>query len=281
MRLVMTLLVRDEEDILEANLAFHRSQGVDHFIVTDNRSTDATPSILARWREQGIVTVIEERQDDYAQHAWVTRMARLAATGYGADWVINNDADEFWLSSCGTLKEALASLPDSARAASIERSNCPALEGPEPFWDRLVWRDTQSRNPLGGPLGPKVAHRGDPAIEIEQGNHFVRLRGVRVVPVGAPIDILHFPCRSWPQFERKIRLGGAAYARNTTLPSFIGKTWRDLYQRLLAGSLREDYDTQNPLGSEHAAQVASGRLVRDERLKRILDELMKDRAPRA
>lgn len=278
MILVMTLLVRDEEDILEANLAFHRSRGVDHFIVTDNLSTDRTPAILARWRDRGLVTIIEERQDDYAQHAWVTRMARTAASDYGADWVINNDADEFWWPACGSLKEALASLPASAHAAVVERTNLPALDGAGPFWERLVWRDTQSRNPTGGPLGPKVAHRGDRSIEVEQGNHFVRQRGLRLVPVPAPIEILHVPCRSWPQFERKIGLGGAAYARNTNLKPSIGKTWRDLHQRLLEGSLRREYDRQNPAGTEHAAQVASGRLVRDERLRGALGELMHDEA---
>ena len=42
----MALKVRDEEDVLEHNLRFHRAQGVDFFIVTDNASVDGTPAIL-------------------------------------------------------------------------------------------------------------------------------------------------------------------------------------------------------------------------------------------
>jgi len=266
MKLVMTLLVRDEEDILEANLAFHRSRGVDHFIVTDNLSVDATPAILRRWSERGLVTVIEEREDNYAQHAWVTRMARMAARDYGADWVINNDADEFWWPQCGDLKSALQALPTAAMAASVERANFPAVDGDGPFWDRLVWRDVRSVNPLGDALKPKVAHRSDPEIEVEQGNHAVRLGGARVDAQPAGIDILHFPCRSWRQFERKIRLGGAAYARNRTLSKWIGMTWREMHRRLIEGSLRQEYERQNPPAAERAQQIASGRLVRDVRL---------------
>ncbi len=54
MKLVMTLLVRNEEEILEANLDYHLAQGVSFVIVTDHGSTDATPEILegyeADWR---------------------------------------------------------------------------------------------------------------------------------------------------------------------------------------------------------------------------------------
>ena len=48
----MALKVRDEGDILEANLRFHHALGVDHFVVTDNGSTDETPEILAPLRRR-------------------------------------------------------------------------------------------------------------------------------------------------------------------------------------------------------------------------------------
>ena len=56
----MALKVRDEGDILEANLRFHHALGVDHFIVTDNGSTDETMDILGRYEKAGLVTVINE-----------------------------------------------------------------------------------------------------------------------------------------------------------------------------------------------------------------------------
>lgn len=39
-KITMTLLVRNEADILEDNIRFHHAMGVDSFIVMDNLSTD-------------------------------------------------------------------------------------------------------------------------------------------------------------------------------------------------------------------------------------------------
>ena len=49
MKLVMTLLVRNEADIVDAQIAFHLNAGVDFVIATDNRSNDGTTEILERY----------------------------------------------------------------------------------------------------------------------------------------------------------------------------------------------------------------------------------------
>ena len=91
--------------MLEHNLRFHHALGVDHFIVTDNGSTDETVDILARYAEAGLMTVIEAPNTDYREQGakWMTDMARLAATELEADWVVHTDADEFWWPIEGSL----------------------------------------------------------------------------------------------------------------------------------------------------------------------------------
>lgn len=42
MRVVLTLLVRDEADIIRSNVQYHLAQGIDHVIVADNGSLDGT-----------------------------------------------------------------------------------------------------------------------------------------------------------------------------------------------------------------------------------------------
>src|SRR5215831_10755549 len=96
MKVVMTLLVRDEADIVDAQIAFHLNAGVDLVIATDHSSADGTTEILERYERDGLLHLIHERDVEYREIEWRTRMARLAATDFGADWVINSDADEFW-----------------------------------------------------------------------------------------------------------------------------------------------------------------------------------------
>ena len=64
----MTLLVKNEAELLETNLRFHHAMGVDAFVVTDNGSTDATPDIIRRYVEKGwIVAHIVEPDTGYHQ----------------------------------------------------------------------------------------------------------------------------------------------------------------------------------------------------------------------
>ena len=78
MRIVLTLLVRDEADVIEANLRHHLALGVDHVVVTDHRSSDGTTEILRRFEADGRLTLVREESDELRQSDWVTRMARLA-----------------------------------------------------------------------------------------------------------------------------------------------------------------------------------------------------------
>ena len=115
----MTLLVRDEADVVDAQLAFHLSAGVDLVIATDNASTDGTTEILERYEREGAASGSSASGgDDMRQDVWVTRMARLAAVEYGADWVIHSDADEFWWPRGGSLKDVLAPCR-TATASSV------------------------------------------------------------------------------------------------------------------------------------------------------------------
>lgn len=270
----MTLLVRDEEDVVAEHLAYHLDRGVDHVIVTDNLSRDRTPEILARYEAGGRVTVLREERDTYDQAAWVTRMARIAATELDAAWVLHSDADEFWLSDDGApLPDAFARLR-WANVVFVPRDDLLAIRSDEPrFWRRMIYRQRTSRNALGRPLLPKVAHRASPRAVVAPGNHGVsRLGWQRTGDAG--LSILHLPLRSAEQYTNKIRVGGRAIANNPEAPAAFGVAMRRQYEELAATGRIAHVD-ENLVTVERAeALLAEGHVVRDTRLRDALDGIV-------
>ena len=272
MKIVMTLLVRDEQDIIESNIEYHLSKGVDFFIATDNLSVDKTADILQQYEKKGLLHYIYESSDNYSQYKWVTRMARMAILDYHADWVINNDADEFWWpDKHDTIKDYLKTIPDEILSLDVPRFNFPVIRGEknnsEAFYFTQNIRDCNSVNVRGHVLPSKCCHRGLAEIEVAQGNHYVSIHGKPIVSAKSKISIFHFPLRRYEQFKNKIRLGGAAYARNTELPTSIGHTWRDLYECYKKGTLTSEYQTLVPSETELKDGIASGRYVVDLRFQ--------------
>lgn len=273
----MTLLVRDEEDILRANIDFHLSQGVDFIIATDNLSVDGTADILKEYEARGKLHYIYEPNDDYSQYAWVTRMARLAYTKYGAKWVINNDADEFWWPREGTLKTTFAQIPEMVNVVIAHRKDfvfLAEMNEAAPFYEQMIYKDFFSQNLTGGFLLPKSAHRGSDKVNVGQGNHSVmNLPNQQAVDNNA-IEIFHFQMRSYRQFVNKIQKGGAAYAQNTSLPREFGIQWRLLYEYLQKeGSLEGFLQTQVYSPERLEQGLESGKIVEDTRLRDYLRTL--------
>jgi Glycosyl transferase family 2 len=208
MKLVMTLLARDEADIVEEWLAFHLNAGADFVIATDNRSQDGTTDVLERYEREGHLHLIREPGEDLRQDEWVTRMARLAATEFDADWVVNSDADEFWWPRGGSLKDMLGAVaPEYGVVHALIRGFVPRPEDNRFFADRLIWRYA-THAPVHHPVTPfrparHVVHRGDPSVVVGQGSH--RVYGFRgaVLDGWYPIEVLHFPLRTRPQSIRK------------------------------------------------------------------------------
>ncbi|MGI9291149.1 MAG: glycosyltransferase family 2 protein [Gammaproteobacteria bacterium] len=266
----MTFLVRDEEDVLRANMEFHLAQGVDFILVTDNKSEDSTPDIIREYESAGVARYIYEGDDDYNQSAWVTRMAKLAATEYSADWVINNDADEFWWPREGNLKECFAAVPDQFNIVVGERHDfVPLVEEHGSFLDDMVFRKKVSLNTIGKPLPPKVAHRGDPEVLVQQGNHWAELQNGEQI-IEEVLDIFHFPIRRYAQFTNKIVNGGQAYERNTTHNAQVGKTWRTLYKEYQKNGLKDFYRKQSMSAKQLEKGLRSGELIMDRRLSDFL-----------
>lgn len=280
MKIILTLLCRNEADIIASTVEFHLRRGVDLILATDNGSTDGTVAILDRYRRQGVLRLLHEPSHTHDQAVWVSRMGRLAAEEHGADWVIPCDADEFWWPQASSFREVLAHVPPEQLAVEVERVNFlpPSADARTdlPFHQVQTLRERRSRNSLGDPLPPKVCHRADPALTVSDGNHAVLRSGqpVDARPGGAQLEILHFPVRSYVQLERKIRDGAEALARNTRVPPHVGITWRRLYSdHLMAGTLPAYYAGLRPDPEALAAALARGDLLEDRRLQQELAHL--------
>jgi hypothetical protein len=272
----MTLLARDEADIVDAQIAFHLHAGVDFVVATDNGSTDGTTEILERYERAGCLHVLRESGDDMRQQEWVTRMARLAATTFGADWVINADADEFWWPRGGSLRDVLALVPERYGVVrGCWRHFLPRADGDRDFWERMTIR-------LCTPAFPgdkttiyhahqKVAHRADSAVEVERGNHDATGRHLDPLRGWHPIEVLHFSFRSIEQMERKARAG---WLRSPVEEQTEHQIRLDT--ALHEGRLEHFFETIAVSDIELEDGIAAGILAVDTRLRDALRTLRDD-----
>jgi hypothetical protein len=269
MKLVMTLLARDEADIVGDQIAFHLNAGVDFVIATDNLSHDGTTEILESYARDGHLHLIREDSEYLRQAEWITRMGRLAATDYGADWIIHSDADEFWWPRGESLKDVLSSIPERyGIVRALLRHFVPRPDDGTSFGERMTVRMSSSA-PINDPRSLfrpnlKIIHRADANVNVSIGaqrlidSPFLPLRG------WYPVEFFHFPVRSLEQCEGK-------YRHQQVAPGQSPSPYYDRVRTLLAeGRIAEFYETLVVDDGALERGLRDGSLVIDTRLRDAL-----------
>lgn len=274
--IAMTMMVRDEADIVGAMIQHHLDQGVDLFLVTDNGSVDGTAEILESFADAGKIELSHDARHLKQQHEVVTHMSREAARR-GAQWVLNADADEFWMSVDreSTLGEELARIDPAIGAFPVpvfDMTGEPAQSGTG--LQRLIYRDERPDD-IMRELGihahatPDVAFVPSEDVVVAQGNHFVNVVQTRPLEAGRGLVVYHFPWRSFAQFAHKVDNAGRAYDASPHLrPSANHHGMRD-YRRLQDGILSAAYTARHPSAEELHEGVRKGWFVLDRRIMEL------------
>lgn len=224
-RVVMTLLVRNEADIIEANIRTHAALGVDAFVVMDHCSDDGTRDILEQLANSLELRIVDQREPVYRQSAWMTELAHYARDEMGADWVISNDADEFWLPCQGdSLKKLLAFKRPFLTCRRFNMLLDPAaLQPGYRFFDSSLRVDNPvfygnkdlNRDEVAivlSKIAPKVIANPHGLLKIKGGNHRAK-HAARLLDYNKPYDrlavfdpirVYHYPLRGYAAFASNV-----------------------------------------------------------------------------
>lgn len=243
-----TLLVRDEEDIIEECLEHHFANGIERMIVTDNGSIDKTKEIVASYSR--VIEIIDEPSKDFQQDVWVTRMARRAYR-LGAAWVLNIDADEFWYGAklLNNVQEDVTEIRVNHLYNHVPTTDISSFSREKfPYYTKPATRG-------------KTIHRASPDVQVALGNHRIKgLQGKRIHdPTG--FFIHHYPVRSLAQFTKKCRNAGSldnGMAKSSKSP------WAALWNAYKTETVVEYYTAQLYTPEHIKEALAKGELFDEQ-----------------
>lgn len=268
MKLIMTMLVRNEDDILRENLEYHLHSGVDHFIITDHHSEDNTVNILNEYKNKGVLTFREEMSPEHHQAKWVSEMALTAFKEYNADWIINNDADEFWVTTDHDLKKFFENVDNNIWKLHINRYDFfyrPFKQGK--FFEIMLFREVIRK-------WTKACHRAGNDVEVEVGNHNAYSRsfaeqGFNEKNINEHLKIFHYPIRDIKKYEKKMIQGFHSISITPGISDELFWHWRQAFQSIKENKF-EEYIKKHAVASDQINEkIKNGELKYDTTLQKF------------
>jgi Glycosyl transferase family 2 len=218
-------MVRNEADIIRANVLYHLATGIDRMLVVDNGSTDGTDGVLQQLSLQHPRVRWSSDDGPFLPSRVMTKLAREAFEE-GADWVVPLDADEFWHAPGGDLRTVLEDADAGVlRAQAVNFIQRRSQRESSP--DALTYMTRRAASPVGPPshaqslveskqiafvekvYPQKCICRPTAGVEIETGHHSIsgadgrRRRTEEIV-------CLHAPMRSRAALAERITSAGRA-----------------------------------------------------------------------
>ena len=236
-KIIATMIVRNEEDIIFECIE-HTLKSVDHIILTDNGSMDATRKIASSFSQ---VTIIDEPSLTYRQDLWQTRMADIALD-MGATWVVPIDADEFW-EGIDNIRLIPTNFGVALADCLYNHKQTDLIE--EPFSRSQMPCFYRLDRQFGIWQSGRFAFRPYRGVKIGMGqDNIVDYKGA--IGVMKELWIHHYPIRSYDRYIKKITQGVEAI-RNGNHHIFVGSHWKEAHRQLEQGTLHECYDKEKIL----------------------------------
>ncbi|MEI8340372.1 MAG: glycosyltransferase family 2 protein, partial [Verrucomicrobiota bacterium] len=127
MKIAILAQTSNECDIIELFVRIN-SRYADHLYFADMSSSDATPRILEKLREEGYPVTAWHYPVNFNTNEIRNDSFQRVAGQDGYDWIFLLDADEFLTGTRNDLETKLASLPPSHCASLLWRTYVPSSD---------------------------------------------------------------------------------------------------------------------------------------------------------
>ena len=257
--------VCDEHEIIERCIAHLEAQGVHCIVVVDMKSLDGTRELLVEMRAAGRIALIERDNDPRRDVDYLMSGVDHARAIFAPDWILIQDADEFWISASGHLTDAIRGRNDPAilvdrfnAALSKDLLDTFASDRSVDFGTIDVWaaplrltRDRMDEDPsiawiTAQPVA-KVIASADIIYAVAAGGHAVTGPDGANVPAKRAADLLivHVPFLAFPRFQRKIyRARELIRDDKNYFDGATGWHWKRWVDMLEDDALHREYMTQ-------------------------------------